>query len=262
MRKKIIVANWKMNLSLGEAQDLAFKIKNHSDKKLNVDIAICPPFVYIPQVTNILKGSKIQLGAQNMYFKEEGAYTGEISPRMLKDTGIQIVIIGHSERRSIFKETNEEINLKVKIALKFGFIPVLCVGEDLETREKGEAEKWVTSQFIAATKDLTSSDLEKLIVAYEPIWAIGTGKICSGNDAVKINKAIRSTIKEKTSEALSEKIRILYGGSIKSDNFSEHIKHNDIDGGLVGGASLKADEFIKIIDLASNVHEQNLSHPV
>lgn len=251
MRKKIIVANWKMNLSFKDAEDLVSQLKTQISKVPNVDVAVCPSFVYLPQIINILKGSQIQVGAQNMYFKDEGAYTGEIAPGMLKDIGIRMVIIGHSERRQIFKETDEEINLKVKAALKFGFIPILCIGEDLETREKGEAEKWVNKQFLAATRDLTSVDLEKLIIAYEPIWAIGTGKICSGEDAVKINKSLRKTITEKFSLALSEKIRMLYGGSIKSSNFSEHIKHNDINGGLVGGASLKADEFLKIIELAS-----------
>ncbi|MBI1858013.1 MAG: triose-phosphate isomerase [Candidatus Melainabacteria bacterium] len=249
-RKKIIIGNWKMNLSLPLAQDLILKLKSESEKKWDVDIAVCPPYIYLAQVLNILKGSKITVGAQNMYYKEEGAFTGEISPLMLKDIGIQMVIIGHSERRQIFKETDSEINLKVKAALQHDFTPVLCIGEDLGTREKGKAEEYVTQQVTNGIKDISKNDIEKIIFAYEPIWAIGTGKICSGEDAVKVNKAIRNILKEKYSTEISNKIRILYGGSIKSANFGEHISNEDIDGGLVGGASLKAEEFAKIIDLA------------
>lgn len=254
MRKKIIIGNWKMNLSLAEAQDLAFKLKSFLTPAKKVDVAICPPFAYLLAISNVLKGSNIQIGAQNMFYKDEGAYTGEISGGMLKDINISLVIIGHSERRIYFHETDEEVNLKIKTALKFHLTPVLCIGEDLKIREKGQAPQYVKNQLIAAIKDLSEAEIEKLIIAYEPIWAIGTGKICSGNDANEITKMIRKTT--------NEKIRILYGGSIKSDNFSEHISFEDIDGGLVGGASLKFDEFSKIIDLANNVHVQNQNqHP-
>lgn len=253
MRKKIIIGNWKMNLNLADAQDLVFKLKNEFKGKDSVDIAICPPYIYLLTLFNILKGSNIQVGAQNMFYKDEGAYTGEISPKMLSDLQIKMVIIGHSERRQFFHETDSEVNLKIKSALKAGFTPVFCVGEDLETREKGQANNWVKKQVLAGVKDLTQNDIEKLIIAYEPIWAIGTGKICSGEDANKVIKMIRESIKEVSSASISEKVRILYGGSIKSDNFSEHIGFQDIDGGLVGGASLKFDEFAKIINLAASV---------
>ncbi len=251
-----------MNLSLADAQDLVFKLKSSVNKKLPTEAAICPPSVYLLTLANILKDTPhIKIGAQNMFYKEEGAYTGEISPKMLKDLHAEMVIIGHSERRQHFNETDKDINLKIKTALKFGITPVFCVGEDLNTREKGEAEIWVKNQVLEGLKDLNSSDIEKLIVAYEPIWAIGTGKICSGEDANKIIKMIRNTLKEKSTAQISEKIRILYGGSVKSDNFSEHIKYPDIDGGLVGGASLKFEEFMKLIDLANNAHSQVQGHP-
>ena len=253
MRKKILIANWKMNSNLADSQDFGFKLKNYSKEISSVDIVVCPPDVYLLTLVNIFKESNVLVGIQNMYHKEEGAFTGEISPKMVKDINAQIVILGHSERRQYFKETDSEINLKLKAALKHNLIPVFCVGEDLETREKGKAPEWVKKQILEGLKDINSSDAEKIIIAYEPIWAIGTGKICSGEDANKIIKMIRGTIKEKYSEKVSDKVRILYGGSIKSDNFSEHIKYDDIDGGLVGGASLKYDEFIKIINLAANI---------
>ena len=254
MRKKYIIGNWKMNLNLDSAQDLIFKLKNQYKTNNSVDIAICPPYVYLLTLVNILKDTNIKVGAQNMFYKEEGAFTGEISPKMLTDLQISSVIIGHSERRQFFNETNKDVNLKIKSALQYKLTPIFCVGEDLSTREKGQALEWVKKQIIEGIKDLTKEDIGKLIIAYEPIWAIGTGKICSGDDANKIIQMIRNTIKECSSTETSDKVRILYGGSIKSDNFNEHIKYPDIDGGLVGGSSLKFEEFSKIIDLASNVH--------
>ena len=252
-----------MNLGLVDAQDLTFKLKSVIKAKQPTEVAICPPYVYLLTIINILKDTPyIKVGAQNMFYKEEGAYTGEISPKMLKDLHIEIVIIGHSERRQHFNESDKDINLKIKSALKFGFTPVFCVGEDLKTREKSEAESWVNNQVVEGIKDLSNSEIEKLIIAYEPIWAIGTGKICSGEDANKIIKMIRNTIKEKSTAQISESVRILYGGSVKSDNFKEHIKYLDIDGGLVGGASLNFKEFTKLIDLANNAHEQIQSHRV
>ncbi len=262
MRKKFIIGNWKMNLTLNEGQDLVFKLKSFVTEKANVDVAVCPPSIYLSSLSAVLKGSTILVGAQNMFYKEEGAYTGEISTKMLCDLHIKIVIIGHSERRQIFHETDEDINLKIKAALKAGLTPVFCVGEDLGTREKGQAEDFVKKQILAGIKDLTTTDIDKLTVAYEPIWAIGTGKICSGEDANKIISMIRKTLKEKSSVQVSEKIRILYGGSIKSSNFNEHIKYDDIDGGLVGGASLTFDEFSKIISLANNARELHQGHSV
>ena len=263
MRNKIIIGNWKMNLSLADAQDLVFKLKSSIKGTQSTEVAICPSSIYLFTIINILKDTPhIKVGAQNMFYKEEGAYTGEISPKMLKDLHIEMVIIGHSERRQYFNESNKDTNLKIKAALKFGLIPVFCLGEDLKTREAGEAESWVKNQLIEGINDLNNSEIEKLIIAYEPIWAIGTGKICSGEDANKIIKMIRSTIKEKSSPQVSEKVRILYGGSVKSDNFKEHIQYPDIDGGLVGGASLNFDEVMKLIDLANNAHSQVQSHHV
>ncbi len=256
MRKKIIIGNWKMNLNLVDAQDLAFKIKAGINKNSNTEAAICPPFIYLLDISKITKDSGIYLGAQNMSNKESGAFTGEISPIMLKDSHTDMVIIGHSERRQIFNENDEVINLKIKTALQHGFTPVFCVGEELTIREENKAEEFVKNQVLAGIKGLSKEQIEKLIIAYEPIWAIGTGKICSGEDANKISKMIRNLIKENSSNEIGEKVRILYGGSVKSDNFNEHISYVDIDGGLVGGASLKADEFLKLITLANNAHER------
>ena len=246
-----------MNLGLIEARDLVFKLKGNIPINIKVDIAVCPPFLYLLTICNILKDTQIITGAQNMFYKEEGAYTGEISPKMLTDLHIDMVIIGHSERRQFFHESDEEISLKIKSAFNHGLIPVFCVGEDLNIREKGKAEECVKKQLLTGIKDLQQNDIEKLIIAYEPIWAIGTGKICSGKDANKIIQMIRNTIKESFTNKAAEKVRILYGGSIKSDNFSEHISYPDIEGGLVGGASLKFDEFFKIISLANDAHAQN-----
>lgn len=239
-----------MNLTLADSQDLTFKLKSEILNKKNVDVVVCPPFVYLSSVASILKNTPIKIGAQNVFFKDGGAFTGEVSGKMLKDLNIDMVIIGHSERRQFFKESNEDISLKLKAALKYNLIPILCVGEDLAVREKGEAEIWVKNQLLSAINGLSLSEIENLIFAYEPIWAIGTGKICSGNDANKIIQMIRNTVKEKSSDVISQKVRILYGGSIKSSNFNEHIQYEDIDGGLVGGGSLSFEEFIKIIDLA------------
>lgn len=258
-RRKFIVGNWKMNLTLALAQDLVFKLKNQLKEINSVDIAICPPHVYLSSLLNIVKNSNIKIGAQNMFYKEEGAYTGEISPKMLADLQINLVIIGHSERRQFFNETDNDVNLKIKSAVQNSLTPIFCVGEDLNTREKGQAPEWIEKQILAGIKDLSHEDIEKLIIAYEPIWAIGTGKICSGEDANKIIKIIRNVIKVKSSNIISEKVRILYGGSIKSSNFSDHIKYPDIDGGLVGGSSLNVEEFIKIVNLANNAHAQHQS---
>lgn len=249
-----------MNLSLSLAQDLAFKLKNKLQGKNSVDIAVCPPYVYLFTLVNILKDSNIKIGAQNMFYKEEGAFTGEVSPKMLNDLQIKLVIIGHSERRQYFNEKDNDINLKIKCAIKNGITPIFCVGEDLNQREKGKAFEWVKNQVLEGLKGLNKDDIEKIIIAYEPIWAIGTGKICSGEDANKIIKMVRDTIKEISSDSISKKVRILYGGSIKSDNFDEHVKYPDIDGGLVGGSSLNFEEFSKIIDLADSAHALHHSH--
>lgn len=252
MRKKIVIGNWKMNLSLDSSQDLVFKIKSFLNDKTNADVAVCPPSIYLQAISTLIKGTKISLGAQNIHCKDEGAFTGEVSPKMLKDFETSMVIIGHSERREIFKETDELVNEKIKSALSHRLTPVFCVGENLETREQGKAEEWVKNQVINGLKGFSPEEIGKLIVAYEPIWAIGTGKVCGSDDANKVIQTIRAVIKELSSEEVASKIRILYGGSIKSSNFEEIIKFEDIDGGLVGGASLKADEFNKLIEIASN----------
>lgn len=257
MRKKIVIGNWKMNLNLNSAKELTSRIIE-LHKTNTVDVGICPPSIYIQAISSLTKGTKILFGAQNMFYENEGAFTGEISPQMLKDFPVDMILIGHSERREVFKETDEYVNKKIKAALSLDLLPVVCVGESLKIREEGKAEEWVKSQVIKALDGLENSQVEKLIVAYEPIWAIGTGKVCEAEDANKIISMIRETIKAKTNDSASKKVRILYGGSIKSSNFFDIVKYENIDGGLVGGASLKADEFLKIVEAAEKAQSVTL----
>lgn len=250
MRKKYLIGNWKMNLDKKLATDLTNKIKENNANNTNVDIALCPPSIYLSQIKDLTKGTNIKVGAQNFYCEDSGAFTGEISPLMLKDTNIDLVIIGHSERREIFGEPDALINKKVKSALKHNLTPIVCVGESLTTRENGKEIEWVKNQILKALEGLSKEEINKLIIAYEPIWAIGTGKVCNASDANTICTMIRETIKSLSTNEISENVRILYGGSVKSDNFEEITNYPNIDGGLVGGASLKGDEFNFLIKIA------------
>ena len=243
---KLIAGNWKMNLSKEETSNLAKSILNEFKNNKN-EILLCPPFINIPVVSEILKGSNIKIGAQNMYFEDKGAFTGEISPKMLKDYSVSYVIIGHSERRHIFKENDDLINKKVIKAVKEGLIPILCVGELLEEREKNIHFDVVKNQ---VEKDLENVDLidpNKLVIAYEPVWAIGTGKNAEPKDAYEMHKFIRELIAKKYGEDFSNNLRILYGGSVKPDNIDSFMIVSQIDGVLVGGASIKFEEFSRII---------------
>ncbi len=210
-------------------------------------VLICPPFTAISELSGYLSGSKIQLGGQNMYFEESGAYTGEISPTMLLTSGCRFVILGHSERRQIFSESDKDVNKKVKLALHSGLLPIICVGELLEQREQGLTEEVIGAQIDGSCDGLTEDNYRKIVVAYEPVWAIGTGKTATPEMAQDVHRFIREKLKSKCG-AFAERISILYGGSVKSDNAAGLMSQPDIDGALIGGASLKLDEFVKIIN--------------
>jgi len=239
MRIPVIAGNWKMNTTVGEATELAKIMRGELDKIINVDKVICPPFVSLAPVGELIKGSSVKLGAQNLYFAEKGAYTGEISPLMLADL-CEFVIIGHSERRQYFKETGEVVNKKIVAALKVGLKPILCIGERLEENEAGKTEEVVTEQLRSSLASI--EDLDGLIIAYEPVWAIGTGKAATSEQANETISFIRQNIAKLYSDKIAQGIRILYGGSVTSTNAAEFMHQPEIDGALVGGASLKATE--------------------
>ena len=252
MRKLLIAGNWKMNTTLMEAVDLVNEMKEPLDRINGVDKVVCPPFISIAVISEILMDSSIKVGAQNMYFKEKGAFTGEISPAMLIDI-CEYVIIGHSERRQYFNETDETVNKKGRAALDAGLKPIICVGENLEQNKAGETEKIVTGQLKRALDDISYSPA--IVIAYEPIWAIGTGKAATGTDANTTIKIIRNTIADIYNGRAAQDMRILYGGSVTAANIGEFIKQPEIDGGLVGGASLKSAEFISMVEQAASIRK-------
>ena len=247
MRRKVIAGNWKMNMLPNEALEYIAALDPLVKESKN-DVIICVPYTDLFYSLLAVQGTNIHVGAQNVFYKENGAYTGEVSPKMLKCINVEYVIIGHSERRQYFNETDETVNLKLKASLNEGLKPIVCVGETLEQREAGETEKVITDQIEKALKDLTPEEVRNTIVAYEPIWAIGTGKTATAEDANTSIKQIRNKIKDLYGENISEEVIILYGGSVKPENAKELFSMSDIDGGLVGGASLKADTFSKIIN--------------
>ena len=247
MRRKVIAGNWKMNMLPNEALEYIAALDPLVKESKN-DVIICVPYTDLFYSLLAVQGTNIHIGAQNVFYKETGAYTGEISPKMLKCINAEYVIIGHSERRQYFNETDETVNLKLKASLNEGLKPIVCVGETLEQREAGETEKVITMQIEKALKDLTPEEVRNTIVAYEPIWAIGTGKTATAEDANESIKQIRNKIKDLYGESISEEVIILYGGSVKPENAKELFSMSDIDGGLVGGASLKADTFSKIVN--------------
>ena len=246
MRKKIIAGNWKMNMTVTEAKALCDKLLPMVNTD-EVDVVFCVPAIDIVPVVEKLQGSKISVGAENLYFEESGAYTGEISANMLVDAGVKYVIMGHSERRGYFHETDEDINKKAKKALEKGLTPIVCCGESLEQREMGIYFEWISMQIKAAFQGISSDDAGKCVIAYEPIWAIGTGKTATAEQAEEVCAYIRKVICEIYSEAVGEKIRIQYGGSMNAGNCKELLSKPNIDGGLIGGASLK-EEFAKIVN--------------
>ena len=246
MRRKIIAGNWKMNKTPSEAVALVNELKDLV-KNDDVDVVYCVPAIDIVPVVEAVKGTNVKVGAENMYFEESGAYTGEISAAMLKDAGVEYVIIGHSERRDYFKEDDVLLNKKVKKAIEAGITPILCCGETLEQREMGIAVDFIRLQIKSDLKDVAAVDAAKLVIAYEPIWAIGTGKTATSEQAEEICKAVRDCIREMYDDDTAEKVRIQYGGSVNAGNAAELFTKPNIDGALVGGASLKAD-FGKIVN--------------
>lgn len=250
MRKTIIAGNWKMNNTRKEAIALTEALVKAVQGKSGLpEIVLCPPFTSLQVVIDKVQGSPIQSGAQNMEHHDSGAYTGEISPLMLLELGVKYVILGHSERRQYFGETNQTVNLKLKAALKHGLIPIVCVGETLDERENNLTDSVVSRQVAAALADLKEDELKTLVVAYEPVWAIGTGKVCESQEANRVIGIIRNTMGGLLpGSKIGEQTPVLYGGSVNAKNAAELLEQPNIDGGLVGGASLKAEEFLPIIE--------------
>ncbi len=246
MRKPLIAGNWKMNNTLIESKSLIDALVGRvlpADR----EYVICPPYTALSLVGDRIKETPIVLGAQNMHHELKGAYTGEISPQMLKELQVAYVIVGHSERRQLFNETNKSINEKVKMAVKQGMHPILCVGESLAQREGNMHERIVKSQLIEALKDVDEEGMRQVVIAYEPVWAIGTGRTATSKQANKMAGFIREVVSSQYDKKVSESIQILYGGSVKPSNIDELMAESDIDGALVGGASLKAEDFYRLM---------------
>ncbi len=247
MRRKVIAGNWKMNMLPNEAIDY-IQAFEPMVKNADAEVILCVPYTDLFYCLMNAQGTNIKIGAQNMHFEETGAYTGEISPKMLKSVRVEYVIIGHSERRAYYGETDETVNKKVKAAFAYELKPIVCVGESLEQREAGKTEEIITNQTRLALEGLTAEQVKGTIIAYEPIWAIGTGKTATSEDANNSIKSIRAEISRIYGAEVAEEVIIQYGGSVKSSNAKELFETSDIDGGLVGGASLKPDEFSKIVN--------------
>lgn len=246
-RVPLIAGNWKMNKTVEESVELVNSLKQRVSDVYGREVLVCPPFVSLVVVKELLKNSNVKLGAQNMYFADSGAFTGEISPLMLKSAGCDYVIVGHSERRQFFGETDEIVNKKMKIAFENGIVPIVCIGETLQQRESNETFSVIERQTKKSLVGITLEQAKKVVIAYEPVWAIGTGKTATPEQAEEVHGFIRKIYSQMYGTESAETVRILYGGSVKSDNVSEIMKQPDIDGALVGGASLKADEFAKIV---------------
>ncbi|MEF3280445.1 MAG: triose-phosphate isomerase [Elusimicrobiota bacterium] len=247
MRIPMIAGNWKMHLRRDEARDLALAIKNGIDPDLKHEVLLAPTFTNLETVKNVISGSKILLAAQNMCWEEKGAFTGEVSPVQLKDMGCDYVIIGHSERRRIFGETDEMINKKIKSALKNSLKVIFCIGETLKERENQKTYEVLQTQIQNGVKEITKQEMEKIVIAYEPVWAIGTGKTATPQQAEEAHIFVRKEIERLYDRDVASEIRILYGGSVKAENIDLLMAQPDIDGALVGGESLKADKFLRII---------------
>jgi triosephosphate isomerase len=248
VRTTIVAGNWKMNLDRAKARELTAAVAARRSEAAKVELVLCPPALYVETVGTALAAAKsdVGLGGQNMHDKANGAFTGEVAPAMLIDLGCRYVILGHSERRTLFGETDGTVNAKTKAALAAGLTPIVCVGETLEEREGSRTEAVVTTQVKGSLAGLSPAELEKVVVAYEPVWAIGTGKVATPQQAQEVHALIRSLLGQLASPAVAAKVRIQYGGSVKPDNAADLAAQPDIDGALVGGASLKADDFLGI----------------
>lgn len=246
MRKPFIAGNWKMNLDRAAAVELAAGIRDGAAGLDGVELAVCPPSVYLDAVAEALGGSTVGLGAQNMYHEASGAFTGELSAAMLLDVGCRYVILGHSERRHIMGETNKDVNRKVLAALAAGLTPIVCVGELIEQREAGQTQQVIRQQFDGSLAGLSVDQMQAVVIAYEPVWAIGTGKVATTEQAEEVHLDLRKLIEDRYNAQTAEAIRIQYGGSVKPDNAGDLLAQPNIDGALVGGASLKVDSFLGI----------------
>ena len=252
MRKPIIAGNWKMNKVSSEAKSFVEEVKGLVPSSNNVDSVVCAPALFLESLVGLTNGSDLKVGAQNMHFEENGAFTGEISPVALKDLGVSYVVLGHSERREMFAETDETVNKKTIAAFKHGLTPIVCCGETLEEREAGKTNNLVGEQVKQALQGLTEDQVKQTVIAYEPIWAIGTGKSSSAQDANEVCAHIRQVVGEQFSEGAAQAVRIQYGGSVKPENIKEYMAQPDIDGALVGGASLEAQSFLQLLEASSN----------
>ena len=247
MRRPFIAGNWKMNLDLASAVALAQGVAKEAENVDLVDLAVCPPSVYLDGVGRAIAGSKVALGAQNMYHKPKGAYTGEVSAAMLRDLGCRYVILGHSERRHVLGETDEDVNNKVLAALEAGLVPIVCVGELLCEREAGQTLEVIRRQFDGSLAGLSLEQIARIVIAYEPVWAIGTGKVASPKQAEEVHLDLRKIMEDRYNKDVAATVRIQYGGSVKPANARELLSQPNIDGALVGGASLEVDQFMGIV---------------
>ncbi|WP_181537408.1 triose-phosphate isomerase [[Anoxybacillus] calidus] len=252
MRKPIIAGNWKMHKTLSEAVSFVEEVKGLIPSAEKVDSVICAPALFLERLVQAVQGTDLKIGAQNMHFAESGAYTGEISPMALKDIGVTYVIIGHSERREMFAETDETVNKKVMAAFTHGLTPIVCCGETLEQRESGQTNEIVGAQVEKALEGLTEEQAKQVVIAYEPIWAIGTGKSSTAEDANAVCGHIRSVIAKKFSQEVADAVRIQYGGSVKPNNIKEFLAQEHIDGALVGGASLEPQSFLQLVEAGNH----------
>ncbi|HLQ39431.1 MAG TPA: triose-phosphate isomerase [Tetragenococcus sp.] len=250
MRKPIIAGNWKMNLTAKEAKEFAQAVKGKIPANDVVDAVIGAPALFLETLTKEAVGTDLKISAQNCYFENSGAFTGETSPYALAELGVDYVIIGHSERRQYFHETDEEINQKAKAIFANKMLPIMCCGETLETYEAGKTSEWIEGQITAGLKDLSAEQVAAMVIAYEPIWAIGTGKSADAKIADEICGVVRATVEKLYGKEVAEKVRIQYGGSVKPENIAEYMAKENVDGALVGGASLKADSFLNLVDAA------------
>ncbi|WP_246942566.1 triose-phosphate isomerase [Bacillus pinisoli] len=252
MRKPIIAGNWKMHKVLSEAKGFIEEVKGLVPAPEKVDSVVCAPALFLDSLVQSTKESALKIGAQNMHFEEQGAFTGETSPVALKDLGVSYSIIGHSERRELFAETDESVNKKTLAAFQHGLVPIVCCGETLEQREAGQTNEFVGGQIQKALAGLTEEQVKETVIAYEPIWAIGTGKTASAEEANEVCAHIRQTVASQFSEAAADAVRIQYGGSVKPSNIKEFLSQPDIDGALVGGASLEASSYLQLLEAVAN----------
>lgn len=248
MRKNAIAANWKMNKTVSEAIPFVEKVVQKAPSFEQVETIVCAPFPHLPKLAEAVRGSDVKISAQNMHYEENGAFTGEVSPAMLEDIGVTHVVLGHSERRAYYNETDDTVRKKVDAAFDHHLTPIVCVGESLEQREANETMDHVAKQVKRALAGLSNEQMKQVIIAYEPIWAIGTGKTATSDEAEEVCQHIRQVVAEMTTEGSADEMRIQYGGSVKPANIDEFLNKSNIDGGLIGGASLEVDSFLELVE--------------